>query len=279
MAKVSQGNALTTPVLQPGYTIDNDGYGVLTCKAVYKCDKANAATAIVRGNSFTPDSRLKAHKVSVSYGALDVATITVDYIGLADTTSVYSLPNVSGAATLTTEPIQNHPKFFTSTGSGGIAGPKPYSVSTTVKVLKPYTDKGPVYEGGFGSIFESKDGGKFLGFFSQSSTDAAARKLYQRTSYLAPTSTVNGTIYTSDSTKVDTLLGYVGKTMYKRGPDSFGYLLPSYFTGTYKAADEDPQWLIASVHFEDYGSLYKLTYELRFNKEGYSYLVYTSTNV
>ena len=46
MAKVSQGNALTTPLLQPGYTIDNDGYGVLTCKAVYKCDDSTAATAM-----------------------------------------------------------------------------------------------------------------------------------------------------------------------------------------------------------------------------------------
>lgn len=277
MAKVSQGNALTTPVLQPGYTIENDGYGVLTCKAVYKCDKSTAATAIVRGNSFTPDSRLKAHKVSVSYGGLDVATISVDYIGLADATSAYSLPNVSGAATLTTEPIQNHPKFFTATGSGGIAGPQPYTVSTLVKTLKPYTDRGPVWQGGYGAIFEQKTGGKFLGFFDPD--DSAAKKLYQRTSYLAPTSTVNGTIYTSSSGNVDTLLGYVGKTMYKRGPDGFGYLLPSYFTGTYKAPDEDDQWLIASVHFEDYGSLYKLTYELRFNREGYTPLVYSSTNV
>lgn len=277
MAKVSQGNALTTPLLQPGYTIENDGYGVLTCKAVYKCDDSTAATAIVRGNSFAPDTRLKAHKVSVSYGGLDVATITVDYIGLADTSSAFSLPNVSGAATLTTEPIQNHPKFFTATGSGGIAGPQPYTVSTLVKTLKPYTDRGPVWQGGYGAIFEQKTGGKFLGFYDPD--DAAAKKLYQRTSYLAPTSTVNGTIYTSTSTNVDTLLGYVGKTMYKRGPDGFGYLLPSYFAGTYKAPDEDDQWLIASVHFEDYGSLYKLTYELRFNREGYTPLVYSSTNV
>lgn len=276
MAKVSQGNALTTPLLQPGYTIENDGYGVLTCKAVYKCDDSTAATAIVRGNSFAPDTRLKAHKVSVSYGALDVATITVDYIGLADASSAYSLPNVSGAATLTTEPIQNHPKFFTATGSGGIAGPQPYTVSTLVKTLKPYTDRGPVWQGGYGAIFEQKTGGKFLGFYDPD--DSAAKKLYQRTSYLAPTSTVNGTIYTSSSGNVDTLLGYVGKTMSKRGPDGFGYLLPSYFSGTYKAPDEDDQWLIASVHFEDYGSLYKLTYELRFNREGYTPLVYSSTN-
>ena len=67
--------------------------------------------------------------------------------------------------------------------------------------------------------------------------------------------------------------------MSERGPDGFGYLLPSYFTPPYEAPDEDDQWLIASAHFEDYGTIYKLTYELRFNREGYSHLVYTTTNV
>lgn len=279
MAMISQGDDLLTAVLQPGWIVENDGYQVLTCKAVYKCDNATAAAAFARGDSFSEDSRLKAHKIVVSYGALGVATITVDFIGLELLTSSYSAPNVSGTTNLTTEQIQNHPNFFVATTSGGIAGSQPYSVSTTVKVLKPYTDRGPVYEGGNGSIFESKEGGKFLGFYSQSSTDLAARKLYQRTSYLAPTSSVNGVIYTNNSANVNTFLSYVGKTMYQRGPDGFGDLLPSYFTPPFQAPDEDDQWLISSVHFEDYGALFKLSYELRFNREGYSGLVYSSTNV
>jgi hypothetical protein len=276
MAPITKGNDLDTPVLQPGYIVADDGYEVLTCKAVYKCNHGVAAGSFSRGDSFTPDPRLKAHKISISYGANDIATITVDYIGL-ETESEYSLPNVSGSATLTTEPIQNHPNFFVATGSGGIAGPQPYTPSTIVTSLKPYSTPGPVWQGGNGAIFEQKTGGKFLGFFDQD--DAAARKLYQRTSYLAPTSTINGTIYTNDSANVNTLLSYVGKTMYQRGPDGFGYLLPSYFTPPFKAPDEDDQWLIASVHFEDYGDIFKLTYELRFNREGYSPLVYSSTNV
>lgn len=279
MAKISQGDDLLTAVLQPGWTLENDGYQVLTCKAVYKCDNATAAAAFARGDSFTEDARLKAHKIVISYGALGVATITVDFIGLELEEESFSAPNVTGTTTLTTEQIQNHPNFFVATTSGGIAGPQPYAVSTTVKGLKPFTDRNPVWEGGNGAIFETKEGGKFLGFYSQSSTDLAARKLYQRTSYLAPTSSVNGVIYTNNSANVNTFLSYVGKTMYQRGPDGFGYLLPTYFSPPFQAPDEDNQWLIASVHFEDYGALYKLSYELRFNREGYSNLVYTSTNV
>lgn len=37
--------------------------------------------------------------------------------------------------------------------------------------------------------------------------------------------------------------------------------------------------MIANVHFEDYGVLYKLSYEIRFNAEGYVRQVYQGTNV
>lgn len=272
MAPITKGNDLDTPVLQPGYIVADDGYEVLTCKAVYKCNHGVAVGAFARGDSFGPDPRLKAHKISISYGANNIAMVTVDYIGL-ETEGEYSLPNVSGSATLTTEPITNHPKFFVAGASGGIAGPNPYALSTLVSKVQPY---GQPFQGDNGAIFELATGGRFLGFFDNS--DPVARKLYQKTNYLAPTSTINGVLYTNDSANVNTLLGYVGKTMYQRGPDGFGYLLPSYFSPPFKAPDEDDQWLIASVHFEDYGDIFKLSYELRFNREGYTHLVYSSTN-
>jgi len=274
MTTINKGNDLDTPVLQPGYVVADDGYEVLTCKAVYKSNHGVAAGSFERGDSFGPDARLKAHKISISYGPNDIATITVDYIGLA-TESAFSKPNVSGSATLTTEPITNHPKFFVSGASGGIAGPGPYSVASTITSLKPYDKQ--LFEGDNGAIFELASGGKFLGFFQKD--DPIARKLYQKTGYLAPTSTVNGVIYTNASANVNTFLGYVGKTMYQRGPDGFAYLLPTYFTPPFESPDEDPQWLIASVHFEDYGAIFKLSYELRFNREGYTHLVYEGTNV
>lgn len=272
MAKISQGDSLMSPLLQPGYTIENNGYGLLTCKATYKCDETTADSAIVRGDSFGPDSRLKCHKVVVAYNALGVCNISADYIGLADAESEWSQPEVGAAASLTAETITSHPNFSSST-SPMLAGAPPYATATSITTLKPYT---AIYEGENGAIFELSTGGKFLGFYSRS-TDTA-KKLYQRTSYLAPTSTFRGVIYTSNSANVPTFLGYVGKTMYKRGPDSFAYLLPSYFGSTFQAADETNQLLIASLGIEDYGTLYKFTYELRFNREGYPFEVYEGLN-
>lgn len=269
MAKVSKGDALTTPLLQPGYSIENDGYGLLTCKATYKVDKARAANAIKRGDIFQPDARLTCHKVSVAYGALDVATITADYCGIAN--GDWTEPNISGSSTLSTEPLSSHPEFFTK-----IAGAAPYTSTPS-----PDGTNTPAFAGLNGAIFgndgQSPNKPLFKGFFG--TTTDTEKKLYKRTAYLAPTSSFNGVLYTTKAANVTTIRGYVGKTMKNRGPQGYRYLLPAYLGDTFEAKDETDQLLIASVNFEDYGTLYKISYELRFNREGYPREVYDSTNV
>jgi hypothetical protein len=281
MAKISQGNALTVPQLQAGYTIDDNGYGVLTCKAIYKCDASTAASVISRSDVFSEDNRLFCHKVSVSYGGLDLATITADYIGIDGETG-WSSPEVGAATSLTTETITTHPRFMTTdalsiagVGSGTNTAPV-YSPAFSITTLLPYSKSG-IWEGDNGAIFELKNGGKFLGFYSRA--NSTATKLYQRTSYLAPTSTFRGVIYTNDSANVATFLGMVGKTMKKRDPDALVALLPSYYGNDFEAADETDQLLISSLGVEDYGTIFKFTYELRFNREGYPLEVYDTTNI
>ena len=269
MAKVSTGDALSTPMLQAGYSIENDGYGLLTCKAIYKANKSSAANAIKRGDVFKPDGRLKCHKVSVAYGPLDVATITADYCGIEN--GDWTEPNVSGSATLSTEPLTSHPKFFDK-----IAGAAPYTSTPS-----PDGTPTPAFLGINGAIFgndgQAPNKPLFKGFFG--TTTDVEKKLYRRTAYLAPTSSFNGVLYTSKAGNVTTIRGYVGKTMKNRGPQGYRYLLPAYLGETFEAADETDQLLIASVSFEDYGMLYKISYELRFNREGYPLEVYDSTNV
>jgi hypothetical protein len=281
MAKISQGNALTTPQLQAGYTIDDNGYGVLTCKAIYKCDASTAASVISRSDVFSEYNRLFCHKVSVSYGGLDLATITADYIGIDGETG-WSSPEVGAATSLTTETITTHPRFMTTdalsiagVGSGTNTAPV-YSPAFSITTLLPYPKSG-IWEGDNGAIFELKNGGKFLGFYSRA--NSTATKLYQRTSYLAPTSTFRGVIYTNNYLNVATFLGMVGKTMKKRDPDALVALLPSYYGDDFEAADETDQLLISSLGVEDYGTVFKFTYELRFNREGYPLEVYDTTNV
>jgi hypothetical protein len=270
MAKVSQGNSLTTAVLQAGYSIENDGYGLLTCKATYKADNAKAASAIKRGDVFKPDGRLKCHKVSVAFGPLDVATITADYCGIE--AGDWTEPNVSGSATLSTEPLTSHPNFFKAAGYG-IAGPAPYTATAS----PDGNPNKPAFLGINGAIF-GNDGVApnkplFLGFFG-TSTDQE-KKLYKRTSYLSPVSSFNGVLYTTKAANVVSLRKYVGVAFSGRAPEGYRFLLPAYLGDSFVAKDETPQLLLSNVSFEDYGMLYKINYEIRFNREGYMTEIYT----
>lgn len=269
MARKDKGNSLSTPVLQAGYTIENDGYGLLTCRATYKVDDNKTGSAPKRGDVFKPDPRLKCHKVSVSYGALGVAIITAEYCGIEN--GDWTEPNVSGSSTLSTEPLTSHPNFFKPSGYG-IAGPPPYTSCPS-----PDGTPTPAFKGINGAIF-GNDGQApnlplFKGFFGTTTNEE--KKLYKRTSYLAPVSSFNGVLYTTKSGNVVTLRKYVGVAFSGRAPEGYRFLLPAYMGDSFQAKDETPQLLLSNVSFEDYGMLYKISYEIRFNKEGYLKEVYT----
>jgi hypothetical protein len=64
----------------------------------------------------------------------------------------------------------------------------------------------------------------------------------------------------------------VGKTS---GTNQFNSiaLVPAYIGTTFVNGSKH-QLLLAQVSFEDYGSLYKVSYEVRYNREGYVASVY-----
>jgi hypothetical protein len=95
---------------------------------------------------------------------------------------------------------------------------------------------------------------------------------YGKTNYLAPQCSLSGVFYTSSSALVINLRNAVGKTS---GDGSFASksLVPTYM-GTAFEISGKKQLLLAQVSFEDFGLLYKVQYELRFNREGYNSAVY-----
>jgi len=52
-------------------------------------------------------------------------------------------------------------------------------------------------------------------------------------------------------------------------------LVPSYMGSSFTISGKN-QLLLAQVSFEDFGLLYKVQYELRFNREGYPSAVYAA---
>ena len=276
MARVSQGNSLSTVMLQPGAKFSDDGYGLITGTCVFKPDQtASIGGTITRGSScpIAAFNYCTTHKYSVSLDNLGIATYTVDYVGIYPSFGTMTDPQITGSQGLTSENITAHPNFFQlASGFSGtaIAGVGTGSLATpayTAKTVNNTTE----YEGNNGSRFETQTGGKFLGF-----KVAQYKTLYGKTNYLAPTSSITGHFYTSSSSAINNLREAVGKTS-GTGTFATSYdLLPTYL-GTSFAVGGKNQLLLAQVSFEDFGNLYKMQYEIRYNRDGYETSVYAAS--
>jgi hypothetical protein len=93
MAQVNKGNSLTSKKLQPGWTIEDDGFGLLTCRATYivsqNTEYGAAGSGLIakapkRGDIFENDPRLVCHKASSSMNSNGLQVITAEYCGIAN---------------------------------------------------------------------------------------------------------------------------------------------------------------------------------------------------
>ena len=299
MARQDYGNALTTPVQQPGGKLSNDGYGLLTATVVWKANTDNDLSVGNRGSTCPINAACHAHKFGVTYDNLGVATITVDYIGIDPTVNdgVYTNPQVSTSNGLTSESITTNPNFFDAGGDGydGVIAGRTYTASPLGPMveIKDVADwvvvnlgnnsdgtpqfgkvgKKQSYIGQNGACFESSNGGRFIGF-----VDSTFKHLYGKTNYLAPQSSFSGHFYTTEPAEVQNMLSYLGTT--SRDNDWSSVLppiIPDYAGTTWVSSAPNGsfnQLLLSQVNVEDYGNLYKVNYEVRYSVQGWSDKVY-----
>ena len=273
MARSDQGAALGVNLLQPGWSIQSDGFGLNTASATFKVNAADAPAINVRGQSFPKDAYdyLKAHKSSISYDALGLATMRVDYVGIDPDVNSGSMtnPNCSAANGLTSENITAHPNFFEFAGApylGVIAGAAPYD-QDAVDNFAPNVNGAPAYLGLNGACFEKKNGGRFIGF-----VNPTYPQYYGKTQYLSPTTSYSGIVYVDDKSSVEVLVSLIGYSSETRSWSTFP-LLPDWApvgTGLFG----NPVNLLSQVNVEEFGSIYKVTYEIRYSRQGWEIDVY-----
>jgi hypothetical protein len=274
MARVDTGNNLTTVLQQPGAKFQEDGYGLATGTIVFKAAITASVGGTINRGSACPQaaySFCKAHKYSVSFENLGIATYAVDYVGIVPSFGTSTDPQITGSQGLTSESITTHPNFFETASALGfsgspIAGVGSGSLAAPVYPAVAGTDE---FEGNNGATFQLAKGRKFLGFKKPEFKD-----FYGKTNYLAPQCSLSGLFYTSSSALVINLRNAVGKTS---GTGTFASkdLVPDYMGSAFTTGGKN-QLLLAQVSFEDFGLLYKVQYELRFNREGYVASVYAS---
>ena len=281
MAIKNTGNDLVAPILQSGWTVVSDGFGLHTSVSVYKADYTSSLTAFLVKGTAHPDpayTYLKIDKWRISWDALDMATVTVDYVGIDPSinSGVRTNPNTSSANGLTSEPLTSHPAFFNNPAGSGyagdIAGPGPYSQSSTgPMVMSKTTPSKPEksYMGINGACFESANGGRFIGF-----VDPSYPSLYGKTNYLATTTSYSGVMYSTTLADVQALLALLNTAT---ATNSWGVftLLPSWApVGTVAAVGHKN--LLSQVNVEQFGALYKINYEIRYSRAGWDAFVYVN---
>lgn len=252
MARVEKGNSLNSLVLQPGWTIENDGFGLLTCSAVFKVDHGTVTgtpgtgdqalrKAPARGDAFQQDGRLHCHRSSSSMDGNGIQTISADYVGIAVGTQ--TSPQVGGRFSSNQEPISTHPKFAAQIG-GTAASPQNGAEFNLDGSFKRFADPG----------------------FDQ---------FYGVTSYLACGFGITGHFYTSALSTVASLKDAVGTTS---GTGSFGGvgLLGELqgLSATWATPREDDQLLLTGIALESYGKLYKVSYDVMFSQDGWVSAIY-----
>jgi hypothetical protein len=289
MARVKNGNSLLTALQQPGATVSNDGYGLLTSTVIWTGDQDG--TPILKGSNHPEFSFMKAWKISREFKSNDILSYKVDYVGICSevaageegagdwVVATNTKANISGAASLATEGITSHPHFFDAVDSEGdpdldamIAG---YGTGTASAPVYPastlVTKPEQEYVGLNGAHF--KKIGTTYQFTGFKDPTAIYRPFYGKSNYLAPTTGLSGIIYTTSSAVVQRFLSNVGRSSLLNGWDAGPLLVPN-FMGTDWEGDFGAQLLLAGVNFEEYGHVYKCSYQIRINKEGWPVQVY-----
>ena len=292
MAIVINGDPLTTALLQPGWTVVSDGFGLNTSTTVYKVDTTFDIDAFAIKGSAHPDtaySYLKLDKWKVSWDSLDIATLTVDYVGIdtAVNSGVRTNPNTSSANGLTTENLTTHPNFFNLDAAfttGPIAGIAyvQSDLGPLVEIKDPgdyltqvfsgktiIITKKQSYIGNNGACFESELGGRFIGF-----VDPAYPNYFGKTNYLTRTTSYSGIMYSTVLGDVQALLALLNSATVTNSWGIFA-LLPAWAPIGVGSGGGNVN-LLSQVNVEEFGALYKIMYEIRYSKVGWDSSVYTN---
>ena len=294
MARQDYGDDLTNDILQPGWKLSDDGFGLHTITATYKADNT-LGFEFLRGDPFVVAefAYCKLHKQTSSFDALGIKTSVCEYVGIDPDINGgdYTNAQMTTAGGLTTEKIETIPNFtfHFATERYNLADAPPYTQSAIgplVSIKNPAdfvsqavtggavaVTKQQSFIGANGACFENEDGGKFLGF-----VDPSYPYFYGKTSYLAAQQTFSGIVYVNEDAMANKFLDLLS-TSSGTGDwaGNLPYIIPTYLTGPFTQAVGDDtynQLLLTQANIESFGDLYKVTYEIKFSVPGWHPAVY-----
>jgi hypothetical protein len=298
MAIITIGNNHLAATLQEGYTIDDDSYGLFTGTCVFEIDQAQVgpdSEYIPNPGDPHPDARYNfmfADKRKRVFGSGKKVRVSVTYVGVLTQADygegvVYvTYPQAAGTDGTSTEPIENHPHFWKEVmdgddfvyGGDPIAGLGSGTDDPVIAPIFPAStrpqqpqDTKTYYKGNHGSQFIDSKGSRFVGF-----ADPAFPKFYGKKSYLSRVTSWTGVIYTTSALVMNDIRNKNCCTLNTNMINGIR-VLPDYYGTTFNAKDGTPQLLLTNVATERYSTkVYKLTYTIRYQIDGFPTEVYAS---
>jgi hypothetical protein len=287
---IKYGNDLESPVVQPGWSVDSDGFGMLQSTVKFKWAKIYTAQFpnwFHRGRSHPSDdySQLKLFKATMTEEKGQVVSIVAEYCGLATNGGGesgtdyngrgYSDPQIMMTGAAAAESIQAHPNFITINALNWgdvppLAGHPPAlggfdSNLTTNPNRAAWTPK----VAGGGLINNCQ----FIGFLpNQDPTDETPNLKAGIKSYYKPQMTLRVLIYfTEEEQALDraSIVGFVtngGAYYLPEAYKAFAYSSSPY-AGTFNYTDPwtekiHKSFLVTNASVERFGALWKVTADL-----------------
>jgi hypothetical protein len=106
---ITKGN-VSSLQLQPDWSIESDGYGLLTSRLTFSCSADQAASRAPKNGAAHPeDGRLKCHKSTYTIIKGERAQIIAEYVGIEQ--GEITRIQIKGDVVTGTQPIQAHKDF------------------------------------------------------------------------------------------------------------------------------------------------------------------------
>jgi hypothetical protein len=223
--------------IQPDWTIEDDGFGLLTSRVTFVGDASAAGSRPSKLDAHPEDNRLQCHKSAVTITSGKKCLVVADYVGLASgarTEYQWSFDAAGGS-----QPIQSHPYF---------------SNKKAPKVNKYLTELGWDFaKGKFDDISASVYG------------------LQGQRSYIAPEFSLGLVFYTSDKETVKANMESVGKISSTiKGADSL--VIPGKFEPV--SVYHTMPILVTSAGYEMFAHLYKVRVSARIATGNWNGIIY-----
>lgn len=237
MPTITKGN-ITGLELQPGWSIENDGHGLLTSRLTFRCEKSAVGNRPKKLDAHPEDNRLQCHRSSYTMdGAW--AVVTSEYVGLEAGT--YTEIQWSADFAGSTQAIQSHPNF--------------------TKVVFGTQTK-PLRELGWNSEAQ---------FFPETDAVAEVNGLVGQRQFIAPEMGFSGMFYTSDKAWLQKWVDGAGKTFESLPGDSSVVLISQFKPNSIY---HDRKSLLTNVSYEMYAHIYKVNFAGKVATGGFHRYIY-----